>query len=188
MKLQKKEGKKLSNNRIVKMKKNGAPIPLVLLEISREYKSIYSLTKCCGLVMEAEPLRTRTDIVQCHRFQLFGHMQRNCHIQHKCMKCGEQYSTHECQKLKTTMCANCKMNLNNPSNRTERNQKSPSKSNPWKRIEKAKNDKNTNVELHQNLEAVLANFLETNAIEGKQRAFLACTKKIVELFQEQRTN
>ncbi|GJQ70170.1 hypothetical protein Trydic_g9515 [Trypoxylus dichotomus] len=40
---------------------------------------------------------------------MFGHTQSNCNINYKCMKCGEDHSTHLCQKPRTTppKCANC---------------------------------------------------------------------------------
>ncbi|GJQ67692.1 hypothetical protein Trydic_g6725, partial [Trypoxylus dichotomus] len=107
--------------------KNGRPAPLVLLELSKEYKSIYELRQVCGLATQVEPLKTKTGVIQCHRCQLFGHVQRNCHIGYKCMKCGEDHSTHLCEKPKTKppKCANCggehlstaiscKKNPNNP--------------------------------------------------------------------------
>lgn len=85
------------------------PIPLVLVEIAREYKSMYGLAECCGLDIKVEPLRTRTDIIQCHKCQLFGHPQKLCHVDFRCMKCGEEHSTHLCPKPRTTppKCANC---------------------------------------------------------------------------------
>lgn len=89
--------------------KSGKPAPLVLVELKREYKSIYDISYCCGLAITVEPLKTKSDIIQCHKCQLFGHVQRNCNIDYKCMKCGDNHSTHECEKPRTTppKCANC---------------------------------------------------------------------------------
>ncbi|GJQ65689.1 hypothetical protein Trydic_g7775 [Trypoxylus dichotomus] len=96
--------------KITRMKgKQGKPSPLVLVEIDRLYKSIYNITDCCGLAVKVEALRTRNLIVQCHKCQMLGHTQSNCSINYKCMKCGEDHSTHLCEKPKTTppKCANC---------------------------------------------------------------------------------
>ncbi|GJQ76915.1 hypothetical protein Trydic_g19871 [Trypoxylus dichotomus] len=89
--------------------KNSQPTPLVLIEVSREYKSIYNIANYCGLTIIVEPLRTRSEIVQCHKCQMFSHTQSNCNINYKCMKCGEGHSTHLCTKPKTSppKCANC---------------------------------------------------------------------------------
>lgn len=109
------------------MGRNKNPCPFVLVEISKDYKSIFNLKKCCGLDVTVESLKNKQDIIQCHRCQLFGHAQKNCTDDFKCLKCGEKHSTHECEKPRTTpaKCANCgeehtskyiycKMNPNNP--------------------------------------------------------------------------
>lgn len=97
--------------KITRMNKKGnTPMQMVLIELNRDYKSIYNLTNLLGLNITIEPLRNKGFIIQCHRCQLFGHAQANCHAQFKCMKCGEEHSTHLCTKPKTTppKCANCK--------------------------------------------------------------------------------
>lgn len=88
--------------------KLGKPIQMALIEIAREYKSIYSIKRVCGLDIDIEPLRSKGTI-QCHRCQLYGHVQRNCNAEFRCMKCAENHSTHLCTKPKTTAakCANC---------------------------------------------------------------------------------
>ncbi|GJQ65515.1 hypothetical protein Trydic_g7616 [Trypoxylus dichotomus] len=89
--------------------RNGQPTPLVLIEVRREYKSIYNIANCCGLAIKVEPLRTRSEVVQCHKCQMFDHTQSNCNIKYMCMKCGEGHSIHLCTKPETTppKCANC---------------------------------------------------------------------------------
>lgn len=89
--------------------KGSIPAPMVLVQLDREYKSIYDISNCCGLAVTVQPLRLREDIIQCHKCQAFGHSQRNCKIQYSCMKCGENHSTHLCTKPRTTppKCANC---------------------------------------------------------------------------------
>lgn len=84
-------------------------MPMMLVEIEKIYKSIYDLKECCGLEITVEALRTRTDKIQCHKCQEFGHSQHNCHIEYRCMKCAENHSTHLCEKPRTTpaKCANC---------------------------------------------------------------------------------
>lgn len=123
--------------------KDRKPAPLVLIELNKDYKSIYDLKFVCGLSIVAEPLKIKDSIIQCHRCQLFGHSQKNCHAEFKCLKCGESHSTHTCQKPKTTpaICSNCgeehtsayifcKENPNNPNLKKE-TQKQPSIKNAW---------------------------------------------------------
>ncbi|GJQ88492.1 hypothetical protein Trydic_g4855 [Trypoxylus dichotomus] len=75
---------------------------MILVEVKREYKSIYNLKAVCGLAVTVEPLKTKTTTIECHKCQLFGHSQKTCHIDYKCMKCGENHSTHLCVKPATT--------------------------------------------------------------------------------------
>nr|XP_008193154.2 PREDICTED: nucleic-acid-binding protein from mobile element jockey [Tribolium castaneum] len=96
--------------KITRMNKKGnVPTQMVLVEIKREYKSIYNITNLFGLSVTAEPLKNKGFTIQCHSCQIFGHAQINCNAQFKCMKCGESHSTHLCAKPKTTppKCANC---------------------------------------------------------------------------------
>lgn len=89
--------------------KNGKPAPLILVEIDRKFNSIYKLTNVCGITVSVEPLKNNFSPTQCHRCQSFGHVQRNCTAEFKCLKCADSHSTHECTKPKTTAakCANC---------------------------------------------------------------------------------
>lgn len=115
--------------KVVRMKGKTGPAPLVLVEVPREYNSIYKITRCCNLTITTEKPNARPGIVQCHRCQLFGHVQRHCHSNYRCLKCGESHSTHECTKPKTTdaKCANCGQNHVSSSPNCDKN---PNKRNP----------------------------------------------------------
>lgn len=95
--------------KIIRMNKKGIPMQMILVQINKEYKSIYNLTNLLGLKIQIEPLKNKGFILQCHRCQIFGHAQANCNAKFKCMKCGDEHSTHICTKPKTTppKCANC---------------------------------------------------------------------------------
>lgn len=128
------------------MGKNKKPAPLIFVEIERQYKSIYSIKRICGLDVISEPPKTKKEVIQCHRCQLFGHKQKNCHADYRCMKCAGNHSTHLCDKPKTTSakCANCNgehvatawICTKNPNNKTNTDirpstSKTVSTENPW---------------------------------------------------------
>lgn len=96
--------------KVTKLKERNGPLPIVLVDIGKEYKCIFFFIKdCCGLLIQAESLNKRADIVQYHRCQKFVHIQKNYHTRYKCMECRNDDSTHECIKPKTTpaKCASC---------------------------------------------------------------------------------
>lgn len=91
------------------LNKDDHPMQMVAIEIDTIYKSIYKLPKILGLDVQLEPLRSKGNLIQCHRCQLYGHVQVNCYAEYKCMKCAENHSTHTCTKVTTTpaKCSNC---------------------------------------------------------------------------------
>lgn len=194
--------------KITRMKGKRGPMPMVLVEIGREYKSIYNQLKhCCGLAIQIEPLEKKSEIIQCHRCQLFGHIQKNCHANYRCMKCADNHSTHECNKPSTTppKCANCgeahlsisrrcKMNPNNENNHKKGKESEKKKENPWnkkEKIEKAqeeKCDENCSREFHQTLGKMVTQFIETNPTEQQEVAFMRQIKAMTELFNRNKQN
>lgn len=104
----------LRNKGLLKIKitrmhgKNKQPA-LLVLKIDRKYSSFYKITNCWVLSVSVEALKKNNGPTQCHRCQLFGHVQRFCTAEFKCMKCAGAHSTHESTKPKTfaAKCANC---------------------------------------------------------------------------------
>lgn len=97
--------------RITRMQSRlGKDLPMMLIDIDRIYRSIYSnLKMVCGLEVTLEAKRRKKSSGQCHRCQKFNHSQENCKAEYRCLKCGMNHSTHLCTKPKTTeaTCANC---------------------------------------------------------------------------------
>ncbi|GJQ88069.1 hypothetical protein Trydic_g18196, partial [Trypoxylus dichotomus] len=176
------------------------------IEIGRLYKSIYNITDCCGLAVKVEALRTRNLIVQCHKCQMFGHTQSNCNINYKCMKCGEDHSTHLCEKPKTTppKCANCggehlstypenpnnavgkkfidaPLPKNNPWNKKKDN--GPSNTQPPKEEPKKTTVNKPEDKLALNLWRMLLNFNNTNATVEQRMEFLRQTEELTALYK-----
>lgn len=178
--------------KIIRMQGKHGPTPLVLVEVSKEYKSINELKHCCGLSVEVKPYELKKEIVQCHKCQLFGHVQRNCHAEYRCMKCGEQHSTHLCPKPKTTppRCANCgEEHLStslrcekNPNSRKNQQQQQPAQTrqteNPWTKRMATKTE-NTYKEVEENLSILIRKYLTTDAREEEQLEFINTCKNII---------
>lgn len=86
------------------------PLPMVLVEIDKRYKSIYDyLTFVCGLRVRIESLRRKIGESQCYRCQRYGHVQHNCRAQVWCVKCAGNHHTQTCEKPRTAAatCVNC---------------------------------------------------------------------------------
>lgn len=96
--------KKIDNQKI--------PMPLIFAELplTTDSKQIFNITHINYLKIIVEPLRIKkTDIIQCHHCQGYGHTQTKCHLIPKCIKCLENHIWKDCPKLKTEepRCTNC---------------------------------------------------------------------------------
>jgi hypothetical protein len=75
-------------------------------------------------IVRWEKLKNKTQITQCHRCQKWDHTATNCNSKIKCMKCGNEHTTKECDIKKEDpkthgriKCANCRGNhLSNSTN------------------------------------------------------------------------
>lgn len=107
---------KFNPSLVIRMKKEGNPMPLVLVRLPKEQKQIFKLPAILDIRIKVEPLRTRAKIAQCHGCQRFGHSQSNCTAPFRCVKCAKAHHTKECKKPRNTpaKCANC--NGDHPAN------------------------------------------------------------------------
>lgn len=85
------------------------PMPLILVKLPKNEKSIFNLKNVNGLVTTVETLRNKTGTGQCFRCQKFGHSQKRCHAEPVCVKCAKNHLTTECTQSNNTKatCANC---------------------------------------------------------------------------------
>lgn len=67
---------------------------------------------CFCRVSAVENFRNVRGPIQCFRCQRYGHTSSFCSNEPRCMKCGNQHSTHICGKERSlpAQCANCKLN------------------------------------------------------------------------------
>lgn len=80
------------------------------LEPANNNKEIYNIEKLQNTNVKIEPPhKTKNDIVQCIRCQLYGHSKTYCNRPYVCVKCGGSHSTESCKKSKETpaTCALC---------------------------------------------------------------------------------
>lgn len=88
------------------------PLPLffVDLETTSNVSDIYSVTSLYHTKITVEKPHPRREIIQCHRCQQYGHSKGSCNHPPRCVKCGENHDTRECQKSRDTpaVCALCR--------------------------------------------------------------------------------
>ncbi|KAK9679966.1 hypothetical protein QE152_g39529 [Popillia japonica] len=84
-------------------------MPLVLVKISKDQKTIYHLDRVVSLEVSVETLKSRPTIGQCHRCQKFGHAQSRCTATRRCVACAGDHEPGACERPKQVpaTCANC---------------------------------------------------------------------------------
>jgi hypothetical protein len=71
------------------------------LSDSEDIEKIYKITHILGCKVEIQPIRGSKLIPQCKKCQAFGHTQKFCSKEPRCVKCASRHLTRECQKLET---------------------------------------------------------------------------------------
>lgn len=103
------ESLKYKVEKVTGMKGRNGPLPMILINNGKEYKSIFNIKRCCGLVIQVELLNRRKGVIQYHRCQMLGYIPKSCNSIYKYMKCGNEHLNHECKELSTASpkCTNC---------------------------------------------------------------------------------
>ncbi|GFU99383.1 nucleic-acid-binding protein from transposon X-element [Trichonephila clavipes] len=72
--------------------------------------SIFNLKTLGYLSITVEGFESR-GVIQCFQCNQFNHTAEHCHLTPKCLKCGENHQTRDCQikMLDTRYCVNCKV-------------------------------------------------------------------------------
>lgn len=188
------------------MGRNSKPAPLILIEIDREYKSIYNLSNCCGLSISVERLKAKSTVIQCHRCQIFNHTQKNCNADYKCLNSATDtphtYAQNRVQLLRSapTAVANYSKCSENP-NFNKLPQK-PKTVNPWTKINQehpttaqavqpkptppTNSHKSPEPQPSNELSIIIGdmflNFCNTNATQEQKMLFLEQTQKLIHLY------
>ncbi|GFW95165.1 nucleic-acid-binding protein from transposon X-element [Trichonephila clavipes] len=99
------------NQLIGRRSKQPIPVFLVTLPRSIENLKIFHLKTLSYLSIRVEGYNGK-GVTQCYTCNHFHHNSENCHLNPRCLKCGEGHITRECpitERLETAYCINCKM-------------------------------------------------------------------------------
>ncbi|GBO15514.1 hypothetical protein AVEN_39212-1 [Araneus ventricosus] len=101
-------------NRITQMKnyKLKRLLPMFLVEIKKigNFTNIYNERSICYFRAKIETYRKKAKATICYNCSGFYHAARNCHLKPKCIKCGGEHPTRECnikEKITEPKCVNC---------------------------------------------------------------------------------
>jgi len=72
------------------------------LEPKQNNKEIYNLQYLNNMKITVEPPNKKCAFIQCTICQLYGHSKSYCTRPYKCVKCGGNHMTTDCQKSKET--------------------------------------------------------------------------------------
>jgi hypothetical protein len=95
--------KSIATKNIFLMKNTKYPTYVVITDKNTTLPGLQ--TKVRGLlkiIVRWEKLKNKTPIIQCHRCQKWDHTATNCNSKIKCMKCGNEHTTKECDIKKRT--------------------------------------------------------------------------------------
>jgi hypothetical protein len=88
------------------------PLDMFILMFSADENTnkIYEIAGILGSKVEIQPLRKSKLISQCKQCQAYGHIQRYCNKDPRCVKCAGKHHTKECRKPKKAQpkCVHCR--------------------------------------------------------------------------------
>ena len=75
------------------------PLSLFFIDIKKSNnKQIYNINRLMNSIVKIEPPFVKKEIVQCKRCQRYGHTQKYCNHNFRCVKCAGSHSTDQCTK------------------------------------------------------------------------------------------
>ncbi|GFW18048.1 nucleic-acid-binding protein from transposon X-element [Trichonephila clavipes] len=97
------------NQLVGRKTKRALPIFLITLPRNLDNLKIFDLKTLSYLSIRIEGYNGK-GVTQCYTCNNFNHSSENCHLNPRCLKCGENHLTRDCpikQKLETAYCINC---------------------------------------------------------------------------------
>jgi hypothetical protein len=105
-------GHKVRNIINVKHRQTKEPLNIFFMDLepASNNKDIYEVTAIQNKIIHIEPPRsTKPHILQCVRYQQYGHTRKHCNKSFNCVKCGGPYNSATCTKPRDSpaKCAMC---------------------------------------------------------------------------------
>ena len=87
------------------------PLSLFFIDLKQKgnNKEIYNVNRLINSIVKFEPPLVKKEIVQCKRCQRYGHTQKYCNHNFRCVKCASNHPTDQCTKFPETpaKCIHC---------------------------------------------------------------------------------
>jgi len=82
---------------------------MLTFDNSEDIDKINKITHILGCKVEIQPMRGSKLIPQCKKCQAFGHTQKYCAKEPRCVKCADKHPTREYQKVENQnpKCVSC---------------------------------------------------------------------------------
>ena len=92
-----------------RISKNPLSLFFVDLKQNSNNKQIYNIKQLMNSIVKIEPPLIKKEIVQCKRCQRYGHTQKYCNHNFRCVKCAGTHPTDQCTKSPETpaKCIHC---------------------------------------------------------------------------------
>jgi hypothetical protein len=95
----------------MRSRKNKTPLPLYMLTFEKKegIKRIFEIKEILSMKVTTEALQRAKLIPQCKNCQDYGHTQKYCRKEARCVKCVGKHHMKECQKPEQShpKCVNC---------------------------------------------------------------------------------
>lgn len=93
-------GHTVTNISNIKQRISRKPLPLFHIELKQNpnNKDIYNVDRLMNLIVKFEAPHPKREVVQCIRCQRYGHTQKFCSRNPRCVKCAGDHLTNQCQR------------------------------------------------------------------------------------------
>ena len=104
-------GHEVTNISNIRHRITNNPLSLSFIDIKQKEnnKEIYNVNRLMNSIVKFEPPLAKKEIVQCKRCQRYGHTQKYCNHNFRCVKCAGSHPTEQCIKSSETLakCIHC---------------------------------------------------------------------------------
>ena len=104
-------GHEVTNISNIKHRISKNPLSLFFIDLKQKgnNKEIYNVNRLMNSIVKFEPPLVKKEIVQCKRCQRYGHTQKYCNHNFRCVKCAGSHLTDQCTKSpeSSAKCIHC---------------------------------------------------------------------------------